>query len=232
AHLVIPTGGLGMNTGVGDVTDLAWKLAGTLAGWGGPGLLDSYEAERRPVGLRNLRASREAMEGRERWRSARTPGEMARLFDLEQRRVTEILGVEAGYRYVGSPLGWQEEGTGPDPDSPRYVPTARPGARLPHVRLGDGSALHDRLGLGYTLLRLGATARDTSALEVAFRSIGAPLDVRDVPDPAARQPYDRDLVLVRPDLHVVWRGDRLPEPPERLAALATGRLPSPSPLLG
>ncbi|MGH3170896.1 MAG: FAD-dependent monooxygenase, partial [Trebonia sp.] len=50
AHLVIPTGGLGMNTGVGDAVDLAWKLAGTIHGWGGPRLLESYESERRQIG--------------------------------------------------------------------------------------------------------------------------------------------------------------------------------------
>jgi 2-polyprenyl-6-methoxyphenol hydroxylase-like FAD-dependent oxidoreductase len=58
AHLVIPTGGLGMNTGAGDATDLAWKLAGTLQGWAGEALLDSYEVERRAVGIRNVAASR------------------------------------------------------------------------------------------------------------------------------------------------------------------------------
>ncbi|MFZ9551467.1 MAG: FAD-dependent monooxygenase, partial [Hylemonella sp.] len=69
AHLVIPTGGLGMNTGVGDAFDLSWKLAGTLQGWGGPGLLDSYEHERRQVGERNIGASRYASLGRRKWRS-------------------------------------------------------------------------------------------------------------------------------------------------------------------
>ena len=73
AHLVIPTGGLGMNTGVGDAVDLSWKLAATLAGWGGPQLLASYEAERRPIGLRNVKASRAAMTGRLGWRAAYRP---------------------------------------------------------------------------------------------------------------------------------------------------------------
>src|ERR1035437_10281514 len=53
-HLVIPTGGLGMNSGVGDAIDLSWKLAATLQGWGGPGLLASYEIERRQIGARNV----------------------------------------------------------------------------------------------------------------------------------------------------------------------------------
>ncbi|HEY4170841.1 MAG TPA: FAD-dependent monooxygenase, partial [Reyranella sp.] len=57
-HLVIPTGGLGMNSGVGDAYDLSWKLAATLQGWGGPKLLDSYEIERRQIGGRNVEASR------------------------------------------------------------------------------------------------------------------------------------------------------------------------------
>jgi len=146
AHLVIPTGGLGMNTGVGDAVDLSWKLAATLAGWGGPELLASYDAERRPIGVRNVKASRAAMAGRLGWRAAYRPNtgddtpegaatraQMATLFDTEQRKVTEILGIEAGYRYVNSPITWDEPGNGPDPDNPSYVPTTWPCARLPRV---------------------------------------------------------------------------------------------------
>src|SRR3970282_690745 len=129
AHLVIPTGGLGMNTGVGDAIDLSWKLPATLAGWGGPQLLASYDRERRPIGLRNVKASGAAISGRLSWRAAyhpdigeKTPqgasirAKMARRFDIEHRKVTEILGIEAGYRYVGSPVVWPEAGEGPDPD--------------------------------------------------------------------------------------------------------------------
>jgi 2-polyprenyl-6-methoxyphenol hydroxylase-like FAD-dependent oxidoreductase len=223
AHLVIPTGGLGMNTGVGDALDLGWKLAATLQDWGGPALLDSYEIERRRVGLRNVAASRAAMQGRfAGWRVAEDVEEMARRFDVEQRKVTEILGIEAGYRYVHSPVIAHEPGDGPDPDSARYVPTTWPGARLPHVWLEDGSAIQDRLGDGYTVLRLGASPPDAAPLVGALRATGAPADELRVPDAIARELYERDLVLVRPDLHVVWRGDRLPDDPAQLAALATG----------
>lgn len=221
AHLVIPTGGLGMNTGVGDAIDLSWKLAATLAGWGGPLLLDSYETERRQIGLRNVKASGAAMQGRQTWRAA-SPEEMGRQFDAEQRKVTEILGIEAGYRYVDSPLIYPETGEAPDPDNRQYLPTTWPGARLPHVWLEDGTALHDRLGPGYTLLRLGGTRADTIPLENALRANGAPLDVIAVPDVRARELYERDLVLVRPDLHVVWRGDTVPEEYHRVAASAIG----------
>lgn len=235
AHLVIPTGGLGMNTGVGDATDLAWKLAARLAGWGGPHLLSSYETERRAIGLRNVKVSGAAMEGRLGWRAAWAPAirqagaqgealraEIARRFDSEQRKVTEILGIEAGYRYVNSPIIWPEAGDGPDPDNYQYVPTTWPGARLPHVWLDDRSALHDRLGWGYSLLRLGGTRLEGAELIRAFKAYGAPLEVHTIPDSAARRLYGHDLLLVRPDLHVVWRGNREPEDPARLAAIATG----------
>jgi hypothetical protein len=245
AHLVIPTGGLGMNTGVGDAVDLSWKLAATLAGWGGPQLLASYEKERRPIGLRNVKASRAAMSGRLSWRAAYHPdlrkntpvgaairAEMASRFDVEQRKVTEILGIEAGYRYVHSPIVWPQRDDGPDPDNPQYVPTTWPGARLPHVWLNDTAtrhnriALHDRLGNGYTLLRLGGTRADTANLERALRTTGAPVEVLDIEDNAAREIYGFDLLLVRPDLHVVWRGDRIPEDAEAIATVATGRNPA------
>jgi 2-polyprenyl-6-methoxyphenol hydroxylase-like FAD-dependent oxidoreductase len=235
AHLVIPTGGLGMNTGVGDAIDLSWKLAATLAGWGGPHLLASYERERRPIGLRNVKASRAAMQGRLSWRAAWRPNvrddtpegaatraEMAQRFDVEQRKVTEILGIEAGYRYVDSPVIWPEPDDGPDPDNRSYVPTSWPGARLPHVWLDDGTALHDHLGPGYTLLRLGGTRADTGHLERALRATGATLDVRDFPSGAARDIYGYDLLLVRPDLHVVWRSNEAPHDAAVVAAVATG----------
>ena len=235
-RLGIPTGGLGMNTGVGDATDLAWKLAAALAGWGGPGLLVSYEAERRPIGLRSIRAAGAAMAGRLSWRAAWRPdvrddspagaetrAELRRRFDSEQRKITDILGIEGGYQYVDSPIVWPEPGQRPDPDNTRYVPTTWPGARLPHVWLEDGTALHDRLGHGFTLLRLGGTGADTSGLASAFRAIGAPLDVLEIPDAPPRELYGYDLLLVRPDLHVAWRGNHPPDDPGLLAAIVTDR---------
>ena len=233
AHLVIPTGGLGMNTGIGDATDLAWKLAGTLHGWGGPALLASYELERRQVGLRNVAAAGAAMSGRLGWRAAWRPDirepsgdatriEICRRFDTEQRKITEISGIECGYRYVGSPVIAPEQGEGPDPNNPRFVPTTWPGARLPHVWLADCAALHDRLGTGFTLLRLGGTCADSTTFENAVRHTGAPLEVLDVPDPLVRDLCERDLVLVRPDLHVVWRGNQAPREAEEIAACVTG----------
>jgi len=235
-HLVIPTGGLGMNTGIGDAVDLAWKLAGSLRGWGGPKLLASYEIERRQIGDRNVGASRYASLGRRKWRGEYRPairdqsaeGQAARehlagVADIEQRKTNEMIGAELGYRYVGSPIIREEPG-GPEHLFREYVPTTWPGARLPHVWLDGHVALQDRLGPGYTLLRLGATGEDASALQRSFAAYDAPFDVLDVADDAARDVYGYDLILLRPDLHIVWRGNRLAIEPDELAAMATGHL--------
>jgi 2-polyprenyl-6-methoxyphenol hydroxylase-like FAD-dependent oxidoreductase len=234
-HLVIPTGGLGMNTGVGDAIDLAWKLAAVLRGWGGDNLLASYEIERRQVGVRNVAASGFAMRGRREWRKLWRPdlrepsgaaarAELSRVADIEQHKASEMIGTELGYRYAGSPLIAAEPGVGPPDEFMRYVPTTWPGARLPHLWLRDGSAMQDHIGYGhgYSLLRLGGTRAQTGALEAAFARIGAPLQVLDIPEARVRDLYGRDLLLLRPDLHVAWRGNQSPPEPERLAALASG----------
>ncbi|MEA2903988.1 MAG: hypothetical protein QOI12_1375 [Alphaproteobacteria bacterium] len=235
--LVIPTGGLGMNSGVGDAIDLSWKLAATLQGWGGPKLLASYETERRHVGAHVVAASRFATLGRRKWRGmwkpniredtpegAQTRALLARVCAQEQRKSNEMTGAELGYRYDGSPLIWPEAGEGPAIDFIDYHPTTWPGARLPHAWLDDGAAMQDRIGyaLGFTLLRLGRSQADVAALVTAFAALGAPLRVLDIPDAAPRAVYGCDLLLLRPDLHVAWRGNRLPDPPARLAAIATG----------
>jgi len=232
-HLVIPTGGLGMNTGVGDAVDLAWKLWGTLRGWGGPGLLDSYEVERRFVGDRNVGASRYASTGRRKWRRLGGPdifrhdaaGEAARaqlaaIADVEQRKTNEMIGAELGYRYMDSPVIWDEPG-GPEHLFRTYQPTTWPGARLPHLRRPDGGALQDAVPDAYVLLATSGSV-DAAPLAHAFAALGAPFEALTLDIPEARAVYERELILVRPDLHVVWRGNALPDDPDHLARVATG----------
>jgi 2-polyprenyl-6-methoxyphenol hydroxylase-like FAD-dependent oxidoreductase len=240
AHLVIPTGGLGMNSGVGDAIDLSWKLAATLAGWGGPDLLKSYQIERRQVGERNVGASRYATIGRRKWRSmwrpdiredspagAETRRNLAAVADVEQRKSNEMIGAELGYRYVDSPIICNVPG-GPEHLFRDYQPTTWPGARLPHIWLDDGTPMADRLPDGYTILKLGGTKADASGLERAIASRGAPVTVLDVPDAVARDIYGYDLVLTRPDMHVVWRGNAAAEDAAAIAAIATGHAPAPN----
>jgi 2-polyprenyl-6-methoxyphenol hydroxylase-like FAD-dependent oxidoreductase len=237
AHLVIPTGGLGMNSGVGDAIDLSWKLAATLEGWGGPRLLPGYTAERRTVGDLNVQASRYATLGRRKWRSmwksnirdntpegAASRDELVRVADTEQRKSNEMTGAELGYHYFGSPLVWPEEGDGPKYDFVEYTPSTWPGVRLPHTWLDNGTAMQDRIGLdrGFTLLRLGKSQADVSALDAAFAKYRAPFRVLDIPDDEPRAVYGCDLILLRPDMHIAWRGNRLPDDAAKLAAIVTG----------
>ena len=233
-HLVIPTGGLGMNSGVGDAIDLSWKLAASLAGWGGPDLLRSYEIERRQIGERNVGASRYATIGRRKWRAmwrpditedspagAATRKNLGAIADVEQRKSNEMIGAELGYRYVDSPIICNIPG-GPEHLFREYHPTTWPGARLPHVWLDDGTPVQDHVGEGYTVLKLGNGKADTSGLERALAARGAPVKTLAVPDVAARDVYGHDLILIRPDMHVVWRGNAAPEDAAHVAAMATG----------
>ncbi len=234
-HLVIPTGGLGMNMGVGDAIDLSWKLEATLRGWGGSSLLDSYEIERRQIGDRNIGASRYASSGRRKWRSRCGPimfeetaaGDQAReeltgILETEQRKTNEMIGAELGYRYVGSPVIWEEPG-GPEHLFRDYEPTSWPGARLPHVRLDDGSPIQDALQDGYTMLCLDKARDGDDDLAKAFKDIGAPFNVIFIDCQAARDVYQRNYLLLRPDLHVVWRGNDAHPDAEHLAGVATGQ---------
>jgi 2-polyprenyl-6-methoxyphenol hydroxylase-like FAD-dependent oxidoreductase len=231
-HLVIPTGGLGMNTGVGDALDLSWKLAATLSGWGGENLLNSYEIERRQVGERNVGASRYAATGRRKWRAQYRPNirdntpegqatrdNLARVAHVEQRK---MIGAELGYRYVDSPIIDNIPG-GPEQLFREYHPTTWPGARLPHVWLADETPMQDHIPTdGFTLLRLGNSKADTSGVADAFKRRGTPITVLEVNDAAPRDVYGFDLILLRPDMHIVWRGNAAPSDPTALAAVATG----------
>jgi hypothetical protein len=226
-----------MNSGVGDAIDLSWKLAATLRGWGGPNLLKSYEIERRQIGERNVGASRYATIGRRKWRSMWRPnirddtpeGEATRrnlsaVADVEQRKSNEMIGAELGYRYVDSPIICNVPG-GPEHLFRDYQPTTWPGARLPHLWLDDGTPMQDHVPDGYSILKLGRSRADTGELERAIRFHGAQVSVLNVPDAVARDIYGYDLVLLRPDLHVVWRGQGPPADAAKVAAIATGHAP-------
>ena len=88
--------------------------------------------------------------------------------------------------------------------------------------LADGTPIQDRISGGYTILRLGGTRADTAGLEHAIKSRGAPVAVLDIPDNAVREVYQHDILLLRPDMHIVWRGNRLADDAREIAATATG----------
>jgi 2-polyprenyl-6-methoxyphenol hydroxylase-like FAD-dependent oxidoreductase len=234
AHQFVPTGGYGMNSGIADAIGLAWALAANLQGWGGPGLLDAYDRERRPTAWWHLAASQRHMGVR-----AEIGGVYAAAGDLggdgpeaEAKRAAagtqiatlgnaenESWGVELGYRYDDSPVIWPEPGA-PTVDPITYRPSTWPGTRLPHVFLEDGVSIHDRLGLHLTLVALEDI--DGTAIEAAAAARGIPLQVLRLGRPDLRPIYARDLLLVRPDQHVAWRGDRLPDDLDALLARVAG----------
>jgi hypothetical protein len=233
-HLFTPTGGLGMNTGIDDAANLAWKLAAVLQGWGGPGLLASYEAERHPVAVRNTTAARALARSVQSVEVGADIEEAGPAGEAERRRVGALLGqmgeefasigIQLGARYDGSPvvLG---DGTQAPPDRPDvYEPSATPGGRLPHLRLPDGSSVFDRLGPGFTLLRTGKPGRTDAGIEALRRAAaaaGVPLRVVGVDHDDAAGFYGAPLLLVRPDQYVAWRGARADDP-ARILATVTG----------
>ena len=232
-HLFTPTGGFGMNTGVGDAENLAWKLAAWNNGWAGDHLVGSYAGERRPVAIRNLAQSYALARDKSALSvpsaiEADTPeGEQLRA-DLGVRIENVLaeeyycMGIQLGARYDGSPVISAEDGDIPVSDPFTYIPTAWPGGRAPHRWLEDGTALFDHFGQEFTLLRLGGSMVDTSGLEKAAADKGVPLTVFSDADPETRALYEADLALIRPDQYVAWRGEVVPDNPAALIDLVRG----------
>jgi 2-polyprenyl-6-methoxyphenol hydroxylase-like FAD-dependent oxidoreductase len=232
AHTTSPTGGHGLNTGIGDVSDLGWMLDALLRGWGGDQLLAAYNAERRPVAIRNGTSSTKnygawvQAVGRDLVLDDTPEGEAQRRAVGDQMNAMlanewHSFGVAMGYRYDASPIV-VPDGTPPTPDEPgEYVQAARPGHRAPHAWLADGRSTIDLFGDGFTLLRLGF-AGDVTPLTTAAADRGVPLRVIALDDPAIARLYERQLVLVRPDGMVAWRADSLPGNASALIATVTG----------
>jgi hypothetical protein len=170
-------------------------------GWGGAGLLESYEPERRPVALRNVALSTATYSA-----LRRIPG-LDATSTLGPDAWHDILAgtspseqVKMDYGYDASPICVADA----DAAWPR---AARPGARAPHAWLADGRSTLDLFGDGFVLLCFSG-ARDRAApLLRAAEGRGVPLRAVAIDDPAVAALYGAALVLVRPDAHVAWRGD-------------------------
>lgn len=233
-HQVIPTGGYGMNTGIGDAVALGWALAAQVKGWGGPRLLEAYEIERRHVGARNREGSARHAGLRADIRRDYDPvihqddaaGQAKReahgayiqeLGNLEN----EAWGLEWGYRYDDSPVICHEGGDPPSYDWETYTPSTWPGVRPPNLFLEDGAPLFDKLSRQFTLISCDETSAAT--LLGAAEAAGVPLSVLSLTEPNASALYERKLTLLRPDHHVAWRGDADPAPDETRQIIDTVR---------
>ncbi|MBO1113041.1 FAD-dependent oxidoreductase [Bordetella petrii] len=235
AHLWVPYAGYGMNAGIADAANLAWLLAARLQGWGAPGILDAYEAERLPI---TEQVSHFAMNHAHAMASQRKsvpdgieqPGPQGDALRAALGRAAYELNVQQyccaglnfGYFYDRSPLVAYDGEAAPGYSMGAFTASTVPGCRTPYFELEDGTPLYDVLGPGYTLLRFDP-AIDIAPLLRAARAGGMPLAVLDVGrhDPRAAA-YRHALLLSRPDQHVAWRGDALPADPESLVARLCG----------
>ena len=238
AHQNTPTGGFGMNTGLGDAVDLGWKLAADLAGWGGPQLLESYDIERRPVGARNVRQAAanyrsRAFEDLSAIEDDTQEGEQIRsaLHDIIVNDVGNELisdGIAMGYCYDPSPICCPDGAERPPDSATEYVQTSYPGSRAPHAWLRDGRSTLDLFGRGFVLLRFGPEASDTNPLAEAAKARGVPFETVTIDEPEIMALYERKLVLVRPDGHVAWRSEVAPDDSAAVIDRVRGAGPSPS----
>jgi len=237
-HLHPPFGGYGMNMGVADGVDLGWKIAAVLQGWGGSKLLDSYELERRPVhnfvmdeavanhSLLSHALYRDGIE-EDSEDGTRLRREVATHIEAAKIREFTTLGVMLGYRYDDSPIIVADGTPATAHDFLNYVPSARPGALAPHAWLHDGSSLYDHFGQGFTLLAIdGPHAADVDRAHDAAAKADVPLKVLRPREPAIATLYQSRYALIRPDQHVAWRGDALPDSIADLLLHVTGHLPS------
>ncbi len=232
-HLHPPFGGFGMNMGIGDAVDLGWKLAARLQGWGGAALLDSYEAERRPVHERTMaeavanysvlgnHLARPGLEAAGAQGDA-TRQEVGEIIGATKPREFKTLGIVLGSSYSGSPIVVADGSPPPVAHPSIYIPSAHPGCLAPHLWLADGSSLYDRFGPGFTLLVTAGDADGAEGVRAAALARGVPLSVV-VPDDGRLGPrYGARYALIRPDQHVAWRGDALPGDADAWLAHVTG----------
>lgn len=230
AHQNIPTGGYGMNMGIGDAYDLGWKLAAVINGYAGKILLESYQEERRPVALRNVERSGVHFS---------VHGQMREIFgqgdpcvvdkvntkegqDLRQRLrqhyethdgENKDIGIEMDYRYSSRVIMRDPEGQEPLWQASRYTPSTWPGARAPHLFISDGTPIFDHFGKDWTLLSFASSSCGECHLIDAAQRMSISLTfVNLAGEELAQRLYEKPLVLIRPDEHVAWRGNDVGSP--------------------
>ncbi len=217
AHLFTPTGGLGYNTAVGDAVNLGWKLAAVVKGQAQPALLDTYGQERRPIGLRNTAYAREfadsvglfevtpALEADDST-GAQLRAQASEVLGAHVRREFNIPGVTFGERVDASPIVFGDPAQAPTDQANAYLPSTRPGGRLPHRWLNGERSLYDRLGFEWTVLAPPHAVAEAERLARAGHAAGLDVTVLTLAAEEAGDLLEDGLLLVRPDQIVAWRG--------------------------
>jgi 2-polyprenyl-6-methoxyphenol hydroxylase-like FAD-dependent oxidoreductase len=233
-HLHPPFGGFGMNMGIGDAVDLGWKMAARLAGWGGDRLLASYELERRKVHERTIAESvlNYSLASNQLVRpgieepglvGAATRREVGDIIEATKVREFKTLGIVLGMRYEDSPIVVPDGSAPPADHFMLYVPSAHPGCLAPHLWLADGSSLYDHFGDWFTLLVTDADCRAGEAFTLVAADANVPFKVLAPQDSRLHARYGARFAIIRPDQHVAWRADEIPDDPEEILACITGR---------
>jgi 2-polyprenyl-6-methoxyphenol hydroxylase-like FAD-dependent oxidoreductase len=218
AHLWVPSAGYGMNAGIADAMNLSWMLAGVLRGWADPRILAAHEAERWPITEQvshfamntNLAVARSRLEVPEDIElNAETQAVLGQ--QMREMHTPQFCcgGLNFGYFYDRSPLIEYDGEDAPPYTMDQFTPSTVPGCRTPHFWMADGQSLYDAMGPDFCLLRFDRSV-DISRLKAAAAHRGLPLRVVDA---APIDVYPQKLVLSRPDQHIAWRGDALPDNP-------------------
>jgi 2-polyprenyl-6-methoxyphenol hydroxylase-like FAD-dependent oxidoreductase len=227
AHLWVPSAGFGMNAGIADAMNLSWMLAGVLHGWADPDILAAHEAERWPIteqvskyamstSLSVARTRAEVPDDIE--FSAATQAEFGQAMQKMHTPQFCCGGLNFGYFYDRSPIIQYDGETAPPYTMDQFTPATVPGCRTPHIWLSDGKSLYDAMGADFCLLRFDRSV-DVSRLVAAAAYRNLPLRVVDVAPPEV---YRHRLLLSRPDQHVAWRGDTVPNNPLTLVDKVRG----------
>jgi 2-polyprenyl-6-methoxyphenol hydroxylase-like FAD-dependent oxidoreductase len=207
AHAFVPTGGFGLNTGLGDVVNLGWKLAAVITGKASSKLLASYEQERRPVCLHNLQAAQKNADDlmilRERHDPKRDPVGFAKANALLADQYANALDATLGYAYLNSPLTpLANKQTTLSIKKSGYQAALSPGYFLPHVWIKPQQSIYQILSpICWTLIISGNTNKSEIAkLQTQFTEARISFAVLSVPNDL----YSRQYILIRPDWHIVF----------------------------
>jgi 2-polyprenyl-6-methoxyphenol hydroxylase-like FAD-dependent oxidoreductase len=236
AHLWVPYAGYGMNAGIADGVNLVWHIGAVLKGFSPSARLAAFEAERHPIteqvsrlAMKNVLENAQAVGGGSVPPALSEPTEAgealrkamgARLYELNVPQMAPA-GLNFGYYYDRSPLIAYDGEAAPSYSLGAFTSSTAPGCRMPHFWI-DGQSVYDVLGDDYTLIRF-CSQIDVSPLRGAARDAGMPLSILDAARPN-EQAFRHDLLIVRADQHVAWRGNELPADPGGLVALLSGHL--------
>ena len=209
AHSHPPYGGYGVNSGLEDARNIGWKLAATLQGWGSEGLLDSYDAERRPVFRSTIDDFiAKAIENDRTFLDAYDPERDRAAFEKAwQERAAGAAGEVNSFEpnYEGSPVVWPNAATdGVCSAKGSHLFEARPGHHLAPALLSSGENVFEALGAGFTLLAIGAAQATLDSFQTAAVAQNLPLKIVVAAPEGQVLRYGAALVLVRPDEFVAW----------------------------